>query len=450
MLRFVPEKFGIQYDLAGLKALYYSSKTALEDLYREDKHPSDGCWVAESLYYLESVDKVPDSVKKGKDFNRVSVYFVLLSDYDLTSKNPKASDAEIDDYWDRVLDALQRKNRSLRWETIISSGGFCASRNVVVKIRTPDFYTYFSTRGNDADIEAIKTLQHEMIHAFDALHWEGDSPMSQDDMRRGQAKNMRPLEDTKDKEMFSKALYLLYCLWVDTEFNAWQVGAINDLVYDASTNFRKQAVTSDFSTELPNIIQTLDSYDQDEFWSYLKTYMVNNAEASNVSKMEKMSVSSFKAWFINGSKDRLDKLIRDASKKHHLSIEQEKANNALADAIEEQLKQKSYPTNAKSCNIKVSVSHYFRDLSYAYPIDLEFNWSNVLSYKNSTPIKDFNQTGKVTMSVRKVHFQSTVTFDDLTNSANNKAFYYAFTFLQRDYIEVVASLLNKMLDSVVK
>lgn len=450
MLRFVPEKFGIQYDLAGLKALYYSAKTALEDLYREDKHPSDGCWVAESSYYLESVDDVPDSVKKGKDYNRVTVYFVLLSDYDITSKNPKASDSEIDDYWDNVLDALQRKNHSLRWETLISSEGFCSSRNVVVKIRTSDFYTYFSTRGNDADREVIKTLQHEMVHAFDELHWEGDSPMSQDDMRRGQANNMRPLEDTKDKEMFSKALYLLYCLWVDTEFNAWQVGAINDLGGDASQNFRKQTVTSDFSTELPNVIRNLDAYAQDDFWSYLKTYMVNNAESSNVSKLEKMSVESFKAWFINGSKDRLDRLIRDASKKHHLSREQEKANNALADAIEEQLKQKRYPSNAKSCNIKVSVSHYFRDLSYAYPIDLEFNWSNVLSYANYTPIKDFNQTGKVTMSVRKVHFQSTVTFADLTNSANNQAFYYAFTFLQRDYIEVVASLLNKMLDSVVK
>ena len=450
MLRFVPEKFGIQYDLAGLKALYYSAKTALEDLYREDKHPSDGCWVAESSYYLESVDDVPDSVKKGKDYNRVTVYFVLLSDYDLTSKNPKASDSEIDDYWDNVLDALQRKNHSLRWETLISSGGFCASRNVVVKIRTSDFYTYFSTRGNDSDIEAIKTLQHEMVHAFDELHWEGDSPMSQDDMRRGQANNMRPLEDTKDKEMFSKALYLLYCLWVDTEFNAWQVGAINDLVGDVSQKFSKQTVTSDFSTELPNVIRNLDAYAQDDFWSYLKTYMVNNAESSNVSKLEKMSVDAFKAWFINGSKDRLDKLIRDASKKHHLSREQEKANNALADALEEQLKQKRYPSNAKSCNIKVSVSHYFRDLSYAYPIDLEFNWSNVLSYANYTPIKDFNQTGKVTMSVRKVHFQSTVTFADLTHSANNQAFYYAFTFLQRDYIEVVASLLNKMLDAVVK
>lgn len=450
MLRFVPEKFGIQYDLAGLKALYYSAKATLEDFYREDKHPSSGCWVTDSIYYLESVDDVPDSVKKGKDYNRVSVYFVLLSDYDLTSKNPKASDAEVDDYWYRVLSTLQRKNHSLRWETLISSGGFCASRNVVVKIRTSDFYTYFSTRGNDADIEAIKTLQHEMVHAFDELHWEGDSPMSQDDMRIGQAKNMRPLEDTKDKEMFSKSLYLLYCLWVDTEFNAWQVGAIKDLVDDAAPNLRKQVVTSDFSTELPNVIRALEAYDQGDFWSYLKTYMVNNAQASNVSKLEKMSVDAFKTWFINGSKDRLDKLIRDASKKHHLSREQEKSDNALADALEEQLKQKSYPTNAKSCNIKVSVSHYFRDLSYAYPIDLEFSWSNVLTYANYTPIKDFNQNGKVTISVRKVRFQSTVTFADLTHSENNHAFYYAFTLLQRDYIEVVASLLNKMLDAVVK
>jgi len=451
MLRFVPEKFGIQYDLAGLKALYYSAKATLENLYREDKYPSDGCWVADSSYFLESVDDVPDRVKKGKNtYNRVSVYFVLLSDYDLTSKNPKASDAEIEDYWDKVLATLQLKDHFLRWETLISSEGFCASRNVVVKIRTSDFDTYFSTRGSDVDRAALDTLQHEMVHAFDELHWEGDSPMSQDDMRIGQAKNMRPLEDTKDKEMFSKALYLLYCLWVDTEFNAWQVGAIKDLVYDVSPNFRKQAVTWDFSTELPNVIRALDAYDQDDFWSYLKTYMVNNAESANVSKLEKMSVDAFKTWFIKGSKDRLDKLIRDASKKHHLSREQEKANNALADAIEEQLKQKSYPTNATSCNIKVSVSHYFRDLSYAYPIDLEFSWSNVLSYAHYTPIKDFNQTGKVTMSVRKVHFQSTVNFADLTHSANNQAFYYAFTFLQRDYIEVVASLLNKMLDAVVK
>lgn len=294
------------------------------------------------------------------------------------------------------------------------------------------------------------TLQHEMVHAFDELHWEGGSPVSQDDMRRGQAKNMRPLEDTKDKEMFSKSLYLLYCLWVDTEFNAWQVGAIKDLVDDASQNLRKQAVTSDFSTELPNVIRALEAYDQGDFWSYLKTYMVNNAQAANVSKLEKMSVDAFKTWFINGSKDRLDRLIRDASKKHHLSREQEKANNALADALEEQLKKKSYPTNSKECNIKVSVSHYFRDLSYSYPIDLEFSWSNVLSYANYTPIKDFNQNGEVTISVRKVRFQSTVTFADLTHSANNNAFYYAFTLLQRDYIEVVASLLNKMLDAVVK
>lgn len=450
MLRFVPEKFGIQYDLAGLKALYYSAKSTLESLYREDKHPSSGCWVADSIYYLESVDDVPDSVKKGKDYNRVTVYFVLLSDYDLTSKNPKVSDAEIEDYWDKVLATLQRKDRFLRWETIISSEGFSAYRNVVVKIRTEDFNTYFNTRGNDVDKKALTTLQHEMVHAFDELHWEGGSPMSQDDMRRGQANNMRPLEDTKDKEMFSKSLYLLYCLWVDTEFNAWQVGAINDLVDDATPNLRKQAVTSDFSTELPNVIRALEAYDQDDFWSYLKTYMVNNAQASNVSKLEKMSVDAFKTWFINGSKDRLDRLIRDAQKKHHLSREQEKANNALADALEEQLKQKSYTANSKECNIKVSVSHYFRDLSYAYPIDLEFSWSNVLSYANYTPIKDFNQTGKVTISVRKVRFQSTVTFADLTHSANNNAFYYAFTLLQRDYIEVVASLLNKMLDAVVK
>lgn len=450
MLRFVPEKFGIQYDLAGLKALYYSAKSALESLYREDKHPSSGCWVSDSIYYLESVDNVPDSVKKGKDYNRVTVYFVLLSDYDLTSKNPKASDAEIDDYWDKVLATLQRKDHFLRWETIISSEGFSAYRNVVVKIRTEDFNTYFNTRGNDVDKKALTTLQHEMVHAFDELHWEGGSPMSQDDMRRGQAKNMRPLEDTKDKEMFSKSLYLLYCLWVDTEFNAWQVGAIKDLVDDVAPNLRKQAVTSDFSTELPNVIRALEAYDQGDFWSYLKTYMVNNAQAANVSKLEKMSVDAFKTWFINGSKDRLDRLIRDASKKHHLSREQEKANNALADALEEQLKQKSYPTNSKECNIKVSVSHYFRDLSYSYPIDLEFSWSNVLSYANYTPIKDFNQNGKVTISVRKVRFQSTVTFADLTHSANNNAFYYAFTLLQRDYIEVVASLLNKMLDAVVK
>lgn len=450
MLRFVPEKFGIQYDLAGLKALYYSAKSTLESLYREDKHPSSGCWVSDSIYYLESVDNVPDSVKKGKDYNRVTVYFVLLSDYDLTSKNPKASDAEIDDYWDKVLTTLQHKDHSLRWETIISSEGFSAYRNVVVKIRTEDFNTYFNTRGNDVDKKALTTLQHEMVHAFDELHWEGGSPMSQDDMRRGQAKNMRPLEDTKDKEMFSKSLYLLYCLWVDTEFNAWQVGAIKDLVDDAAPNLRKQVVTSDFSTELPNVIRALEAYDQGDFWSYLKTYMVNNAQAANVSKLEKMSVDAFKTWFINGSKDRLDRLIRDASKKHHLSREQEKANNALADALEEQLKKKSYPTNSKECNIKVSVSHYFRDLSYSYPIDLEFSWSNVLSYANYTPIKDFNQNSKVTISVRKVRFQSTVTFADLTHSANNNAFYYAFTLLQRDYIEVVASLLNKMLDAVVK
>lgn len=151
MLRFVPEKFGIQYDLAGLKALYYSAKSTLESLYREDKHPSSGCWVSDSIYYLESVDNVPDSVKKGKDYNRVTVYFVLLSDYDLTSKNPKASDAEIDDYWDKVLATLQRKDHFLRWETIISSEGFSAYRNVVVKIRTEDFNTYFNTRGNDVD-----------------------------------------------------------------------------------------------------------------------------------------------------------------------------------------------------------------------------------------------------------------------------------------------------------
>ena len=54
------------------------------------------------------------------------------------------------------------------------------------------------------------------------------------------------------------------------------------------------------------------------------------------------------------------------------------------------------------------------------------------------------------LKVRKVRFQSTVTFADLTHSENNHAFYYAFTLLQRDYIEVVASLLNKMLDAVVK
>ena len=449
MLRFVSEKFGIQYDLSGLKALYYSAKSTLENLYREDKHPSDGCWVTDSTYYLESVDDVPDRVKKN-NYNRVSVYFVLLSDYDITSKNTKASDAEIKEYWDTVLSALQHRNHSLRWETIISSGGFCASQNVVVKIRTSNFDAYFSTRGNDVDREALKTLQHEMVHAFDDLHWEGDSPMRQDDLRRGQVEDMRPLEDTNDKGMFSKALYLLYCLWVDTEFNAWQVGAVNDLVYDIVPNFRKHAVTSKFSTELPNVIRTLDAYDQDDFWSYLKTYMENNAEATNVSKLEKMSVDAFKTWFIKGSNDRLDKLIRDASKKHFLSREQERATNTLADAIEEQLKQKSYPTNAKSCNIKVSVSHYFRDLSYAYPIDLEFSWSNVLSYAHYTPIKDFNQTGKVTISVRKVHFQSTVNFLDLTHDVNNKAFYYAFTFLQRDYIEVVSSLLNKMLDAVVK
>lgn len=449
MLRFISEKFGIQYDLSGLKALYYSAKSTLEGLYRENKHPSAGCWVADSIYYLESVDDVPDRVKKN-NYNRVSVYFVLLSDYDITSKNTKASDAEFKKYWNKVLSALQRKDRFLRWENLISADGFYASQNVVVKIRTSDFDAYFSTRGNDVDREALKTLQHEMVHVFDDLHWEGDSPMRQDDLRRGQVEDMRPLEDTNDKGMFYKALYILYCLWVDTEFNAWQVGAVNDLVYDLVPKLRKQAVTSEFSTELPNVIRTLDAYDQDDFWSYLKTYMENNAEANNVSKLEKMSVDAFKTWFIKRSNDRLDKLIRDASKKHHLSREQEKATNALADAIEEQLKQKSYSTNAKSCNIKVSVSHYFRDLSYAYPIDLEFSWSNVLSFANYTPIKDFNQTGKITISVRKVHFQSTVNFLDLTNNVNNQAFYYAFTLLQRDYIEVVASLLNKMLDAVVK
>ena len=108
------EKYGIYKDIEGLNALYYKAKKELLKEYKKDPNPDCGYWIVEEQYMIESPfgnndDKV---LTKEYGWNKITIYFILLSTYDLSSEfceDKKASE----DYWNLVKRNLSKIHQSI-------------------------------------------------------------------------------------------------------------------------------------------------------------------------------------------------------------------------------------------------------------------------------------------------------------------------------------------------
>ena len=441
------EKYGISKDIEGLNALYYKAKKELLQEYKKDPNPDCGYWIVEEQYMIESPfgnndDKV---LTKEYDWNKITIYFILLSNYDLSSEfceDKKASE----DYWNLVKRNLAKIHPTL-FSSIDHVGGASndKSKSVYIVLRSSNIDLFL--KNEIYDTTYLKNLYHEVTHQYDAL-LSYHNNFKKQSIRNSFSSSVNAggrvpilfgdietnFKDDKEKSLFEKACYLMYILWDSSELNAHQINAGNILAYVIRPSYRGNPLTSDYK-RLQVFIDDLSSYSGESFWELLRLFMLGNSSSHSIrSTILDQSTSKFKIWFIKETSKRLKKFY-DKTVKNTLSMkEQSEENEKLASAI-----MKHLPSDKGF--ISFNIEYYFPRVAYSYPVSIKITWDN-----NITDIEKFNKKGNVNISIPKLHFNKDITFDDLTMDNNNRSFYSSLVDGDKRSTLFISSLLNSVLD----
>ena len=383
--------------------------------------------------------------------------FILLANYKDSSSKTADSIEQYHNYWEELVE-----NPDFRYAmgkaspyALKDSDGFQYAlsqdvHSIGIKIRVKDLDKFFEQDDSEDDKAIISLLEHELTHMYDSY--------------RGRIKNytssgvtsndLNNLSNEKDKNTFWAYNHVLYMLWNETEFNAYQLTATSDAYLnepDSSGNPVK--IGDNLRTFMGKLVDEFVSNDSEELWTFIVNYtQMGAAESSPLYKKAKACVNDpmrFREWFVSETQKKIDSMVAKAQKNRYLSDEQEKADIALADKIEEQLRAANFSPKKRSCVLNVTINHYFQKLSYAYPVKLTFKWSNVVPKKWERPAEEFNNNSTLSIEISKLHYQSAVLeLKHLVKDSENECFLMALTQGVREFIVLIASFINRKLDSI--
>lgn len=445
------EKFGIHKDMEGLKSLYYKAKKELLKEYEKDPDPDCGYWIVEESYSIESSfgDKEDKILIKEYGWNQITIYFILLSNYDLSSDFCEDTEAS-EDYWDLVKRNLAKIHPTLFGSIDhVEGASNRKSKSAFIVLRSSNIE--FLLKNEIYDTSYIKNLYHEVTHLYDALlsdynHFSGSSIRNAYSTSVDAGNKVPVLFDEietnfkngKEKSLFEKACYLMYVLWDSSELNSHQINAGNTLVYAVRPSYRGNPITADYK-RLQFFIDDLSSYTEESFWKLLHLFMLGNSTSHSIrSTILDQSAFKFKTWFIKETSKRLKKFYNKTVKNTLSMEEQEAENEKLASMIAKQL-----PSTKDS--ISFTIDHYFPRVAYSYPVIIKINWDSDI-----TDVEKFNKDGVFTISIPKLSFNKDFTFDDLTMNKKNNYFRSSLVDGDKRSIQTLSSLLNDVLNIISK
>lgn len=432
------EKYGISDDFEGLKDLYYKAKKELKREYDKDPNPECGYWLVKKEYTIES-DVTKDGNNSGikeYGFNDITIYFVLLSNYELSSEFTKDKQAS-DQYWKLVKSNMSKIDPFLFRNIGPNTGGSSMdkSKSLYILLRSSNIES-FLTKNSGHDNVPLNDLYHEVTHQYDhlvSMYTVGDKHSVGN---FGFLKNITQLKNNNERDLFKKANYLLYVLWDSSEFNAHQNNAGNHVVYDVIPSYRRDPINGAYKS-LQSYIKDLSNYKEESFWETLRSYVLDNTISRTMFHIIfDMSSEKFRSWFLKETEKKLKKFY-DSTAKNVLSKRgKDSENKELADKIEKEVEEEKNP-------IQFSIDHYFPKIAYSYPVNMKISFDSFIQDTD-----DFNKNGMLNIAIPKLHFNKEVSLDDLTLSKNNTSFREALVDKDKNSILVVSSLINKLLNTV--
>ena len=456
------EKFAIQNEIQNLKNFYRKIKDSLRNTYQNWKNRYGRSYQGKdvtrsTMFWTAQKQFFPETLGNSYTHPTCFVRFILLANYKDSSSKTADSIEQYHNYWEELVE-----NPDFRYAmgkaspyALKDSDGFQYAlsqdvHSIGIKIRVKDLDKFFEQDDGEDDKAIISLLEHELTHMYDSY--------------RGRIKNytssgvtsndLNNLSNEKDKNTFWAYNHVLYMLWNETEFNAYQLTATSDAYLnepDSSGNPVK--IGDNLRTFMGKLVDEFVSNDSEELWTFIVNYtQMGAAESSPLYKKAKACVNDpmrFREWFVSETQKKIDSMVAKAQKNRYLSDEQEKADIALADKIEEQLRAANFSPKKRSCVLNVTINHYFQKLSYAYPVKLTFKWSNVVPKKWERPAEEFNNNSTLSIEISKLHYQSAVLeLKHLVKDSENECFLMALTQGVREFIVLIASFINRKLDSI--
>lgn len=456
------EKFAIQNELQNLKNFYRKIKDSLRDTYQnwknrygrsyqgKDVTRSTMFWTAQKQFFPETLGKI-------YTYPSCFVRFILLANYKDSSSKTADSIEQYHNYWEELVedpDFRYAMGKASPYALKDSDGfQYALSQDVhsiVIKIRVKDLDKFFAQDDGEDDKAVISLLEHELTHMYDSYRGRIKNYISSGVT----SKELNNLSNEKDKNTFWAYNHVLYMIWNETEFNAYQLTVTSDAYLDEPDSSGNPVKIGDnIRTFMGKLVDEFVSNDSEELWAFIINYtQMGAAESSPLYKKAKACVNDpmrFREWFVSETQKKIESMVERAQKNRYLSDEQEKADIALADKIEEQLRAANFSPKKRSCVLNVTINHYFQKLSYAYPVKLTFKWSNVVPKKWERPAEEFNNNSTLSIEISKLHYQSPViALKYLVKDSENECFLMALTQGVREFIVLIASFINRKLDSI--
>ena len=432
------EKYGISDDFAGLKDLYYKAKKELKREYDKDPDPECGYWLVKKKYTIES-DVTKDGNNSGikeYEFNDITIYFVLLSNYELSSEFAKDKQNS-EEYWKLVRSNLSKIDPFLFNNMNPLTGGASndKTKSLYIQLRSSSIESFLTTNSGHDNVP-LNNLYHEVTHQYDRLVSTHSLGSKHSIGNLGFSKNLTQLKNNNERDLFQKAGYLLYILWDSSEFNAHQNNAGNHAVYDVVPSYRKDPINGSYKS-LKFYLKDLSNYKEESFWETLRSYILDNTTSRTMFHIiSDMSSEKFRSWFLKETEKKLKKFYDFTVKNVLYKRDKDSENKELANKIEKEME-------GKNNSISFSIDHYFPKTAYSYTVNIKINFDPSI-----LDIDDFNKNGMLNINIPKLHFNKEVSLDDLTLAKKNTSFREALVEKNKSSILVVSSLINKVLNTV--
>ena len=230
------EKFAIQNELQNLKNFYRKIKDSLRDTYQnwknrygrsyqgKDVTRSTMFWTAQKQFFPETLGKI-------YTYPSCFVRFILLANYKDSSSKTADSIEQYHNYWEELVedpDFRYAMGKASPYALKDSDGfQYALSQDVhsiVIKIRVKDLDKFFEQDDGEDDKAIISLLEHELTHMYDSYRGRVQNYISSGVT----SKELSNLSNEKDKNTFWAYNHVLYMLWNETEFNAYQLTATSD------------------------------------------------------------------------------------------------------------------------------------------------------------------------------------------------------------------------------
>ena len=379
------EKFAIQNELQNLKNFYRKIKDSLRDTYQNWKNRYGRSYQGKdvtrsTMFWTAQKQFFPETLGNSYTHPTCFVRFILLANYKDSSSKTADSIEQYHNYWEELVedpDFRYAMGKASPYALKDSDGfQYALSQDVHsigIKIRVKDLDKFFEQDDGEDDKALISLLEHELTHMYDSYRGRVKNYTSSGVT----SKELNNFSNEKDKNTFWAYNHVLYMLWNETEFNAYQLTATSDAYLDEPDSSGNPVKIGDnLRTFMGKLVDEFVSNDSEELWTFIINYtQMGAAESSPLYKKAKACVNDpmrFREWFVSETQKKIESMVEKAQKNRYLSDEQEKADIALADKIEEQLRAANFSPKKRSCVLNVTVNHYFQKLSYAYPVKLTF------------------------------------------------------------------------------